>query len=322
MQSSARESGFTLVEVSVAASLVVAFALAFATSFGVAFGATRGNLLRQQAVGVLSEELEYVRAISWSELAMTEVETTAPMLDESGAELDGTSAGFAGSELLVSDASGVITPWRTYSRDGQEYLVWRYVTHVDGGLRRFVALVMWSEDGASESLLGSTLVSEVTGRANEGGVSTSAPGTPPTSSPTTTSTTTTTLPPTTTTSTATTTTTLPPTSTTVAGGTQMVIDGFTLELNRSAGKQTAGLDVRTTTGSAVGGATVYGIWSTTPAEEGYPLVVTQDTISSGRATFVHNDGHPTGTVVQFCVTSIVKSGYYYSGGTQCVTATW
>jgi len=56
MPISHRESGFTLIEVSVAASLVVMFALAFATSFGVAFGATRGNLLRQQATAVVTAQ--------------------------------------------------------------------------------------------------------------------------------------------------------------------------------------------------------------------------------------------------------------------------
>jgi hypothetical protein len=65
-----------------------------------------------------------------------------------------------------------------------------------------------------------------------------------------------------------------------------------------------------------------GTWSTTPTESGYPLSVQQVTSGSGRATFIHNDDHPSGTVVQFCVTGIVKTGYTYTGGIQCVTQTW
>ena len=77
MQIDDYESGFTLVEVSVAAILVVTFALAFASSFSVAFGAARGNLLRQQATAVVNEELEYVRALTWQELAIPGTLSTA-----------------------------------------------------------------------------------------------------------------------------------------------------------------------------------------------------------------------------------------------------
>ncbi len=315
MQPASRESGFTLIEVSVAASLVVAFALAFATSFGVAFGATRGNLLRQQAIAVVGEEFEYVRALTWPELAMTSVSTAAPMLDGSGTKLQGGDLGFGAEETLtVLPLTGVVTPWRTYVLDGQDYLVWRYVTHAGGGLRRFVVLVQWSEDGASESLVSSTMVSEVTARANEpGGVGTTVPGSPSTTTSSTT--TTTTLPPTTTTTSGTTTTTVP-------AGPELSITGFSLTLSRSAGKQTATLTVVTGSMSVVVGATVDGVWATSPTEDGYPLSVQQTTNGSGGATFVHNDGHVTGTVVQFCVTNIAKAGYTYSGGTQCVSATW
>jgi hypothetical protein len=74
-------------------------------------------------------------------------------------------------------------------------------------------------------------------------------------------------------------------------------------------------------GNAVG-AVVVGQWSTTPPEAGYPFTVNQVTSGPGRAVFVHNDGHVVLTVVQFCVTDIVLSGYSYSGGTQCVSAVW
>ena len=316
MNACRRESGFSLVEVSVAASLVVAFALAFATSFGVAFGATRGNLLRQTATGVVNEEFEYVRALTWTELAMSSVDTSAPLLDDTKQLLVGADVGFAGTETLAVFAdTGLITPWRKYIVDGQDYQVWRYVTHAGGGIRRFVALVTWSEDGASESLLSSTLLSEVTARANPGGVATTAPGTPPTSSTTTSSTTSTT------TSTTSTTTTTSITTTTVPG-VRMVIAGMNLSFNRGAGKQTATVDVVGIDLQVVSGATVYGIWSTLLAEDGYPVSAQQVTSGSGRATFVHNDGHPTGTVVQFCVTGIVKTGYFYDGGIQCVSGTW
>ncbi|HLE39763.1 MAG TPA: type II secretion system protein [Acidimicrobiia bacterium] len=187
MPISHRESGFTLIEVSVAASLVVMFALAFATSFGVAFGATRGNLLRQQATAVVNEEVEHVRSLAWPEVAMSSVDAAAPMLDATDTALLGSEAGFAGTEVLaVFPLTGAVHPWGTHEVDGQSYTVWRYVTHAGSGLRRFVVLVTWIGETAAETLLSSTLVSEVTARQNPGGVTT-------TTTTTTTSTTTTTL---------------------------------------------------------------------------------------------------------------------------------
>src|SRR3970282_3018538 len=105
MNACRRESGFSLVEVSVAASLVVAFALAFATSSGVAFGAARGTLLRQTATGVVNEEFEYVRALTWTELAMSSVDTSAPLLDDTKQLLVGADGGFAGHETAAGFAT-------------------------------------------------------------------------------------------------------------------------------------------------------------------------------------------------------------------------
>jgi prepilin-type N-terminal cleavage/methylation domain-containing protein len=115
------DDGFTLIEVTVAAILVVVFSLAFASSFSAALGASRGNLLRQQGTSVLNEELEYGRALDWSELAMSYVYTSAPMLNIAADSLDGAEAGFAGLEVLaVFPYEGAVTPLRTYVVDGQE----------------------------------------------------------------------------------------------------------------------------------------------------------------------------------------------------------
>jgi prepilin-type N-terminal cleavage/methylation domain-containing protein len=304
-----RDAGFTLIEVSVAAILVVAFALAAAASFGTAFGVSRGNLLRQQATAVVSQELEYVRTLAWSELAMASVDTGAPMLGSAGTTLLGSEAGFTGEEtLVVFTDTGLVTPYRTYDIDGDQYAVWRYVTHEPSGPRRFVVLVTWSNEAASDSLLSSTLITESTARGNTGAVVTLPDGSP---APTTTTSSTTTT---------TTTTTTPPTTTTTLPG--LVIESLSLTLSQSQDKQTATVLVDYASGGNAVGAVVVGQWSTTPPEAGYPFTVNQVTSGPGRATFVHNDGHIVLTVVQFCVTDIVLSGYSYSGGTQCVSAVW
>jgi len=308
------EGGFTLIEVSVAAILVVAFALGIASSFGAAFGVARGNILRQQATTVVNQEVEYARSLDWTQLAMASIDPDAPMLGSTGTSLLGSEAGFGADETLVLFAStGFVTPHRTHTIDGTNYDAWRYVTHSTEGSRRFVVLVLWSDEGSSESLISATQITEVSARANDGAIVTLADGSPAptttTSSTTTTSTSTTT---TSSTSTTTTTTTLP----------GLVIEKIELSFNVGSNTQTAQVYVDYATGGNASGAVVHGQWSTSPAESGYPFTVFQTTSGPGRATFTHVDGHPAGTTVQFCVTDIVLGGYSYTGGTQCISAVW
>ncbi len=306
------EAGFTLIEVSVAAILVVLFSLAFASSFSAAFGASRGNMLRQQATAIVNEELEYARALSWPETAMTYVYTSAPMLNFSSDSLDGTEVGFAGYEVLaVLPSTGAVAPLRTYSVDGTGYTVWRYVTHSASGMRRVVVLAEWSDEGASETLLGATLVSEVSARANAGGVTTTTTLAPPT--------TTTTVAPTTTTTTVAPTTT---TTTTLPLDPPLFLSQLTLSLGDNEDIPEAQAFVQDEFANNMNGATVYGEWSTSPVEPGYPFAVTMNTSGPGRAIFQNADDHAVGTIVQFCVTDIVLAGYSYSGGTQCVSEVW
>ena len=87
-------------------------------------------------------------------------------------------------------------------------------------------------------------------------------------------------------------------------------------------KQTANVFVKDDVGENLNGATVYGVWSMSPEEAGYPFDVSQVSNGPGRATFIHNDGHPDGVTVQFCVTNVVMTGFSYLGGLQCVSGPW
>ena len=306
------DDGFTLIEVTVAAILVVVFSLAVASSLSTAMGASRINLVRQQATAILTEELEYARALVWPEAAMTFVSTAAPLLNSTSDSLDGTEVGFDGFEVLaVLPDTGIVTPLRTYSVDRQDYTVWRYVTHSTGGLRRFVVSVNWADEkGTSSEMLGSTFISEITARTNSGGV--------------TTTTTTTTVAPTTTTTVAptTTTTVAPTTTTTVPADPPMAISAITVAIDYGNAKQTARVDVIDDQGANLNGATVFGTWSVDPTEAGYPFDVDTTTEGPGRATFIHNDDHPVGATVQLCVTDVYAAGYTYGDGVQCASGAW
>ncbi len=103
---------------------------------------------------------------------------------------------------------------------------------------------------------------------------------------------------------------------------ELVLLSMDLVIDYGNEKQTANVFVEDDEGQNLNGATVYGEWSMTPAEAGYPLGVSQNTSGPGRATFLHNDGHDDGITVQFCVTDIVMTGFSYSGGVQCVSGVW
>lgn len=300
MSARGRDSGFTLIETAVAAILVVIFALAFASGVDTGVGATRGVVLRQQATAIVNTEFEALRGIPWGLVAMSAVDPAAPMLDVDADTLLASESGLAADEVLASWTGGAIDPSATIVLDGQSYQVWRYVTHAGGGLRRLVVLVEWSDEGASESLLSGTLISEISISETTTTSSTSTTSTTSTSTTSTTSTTT----------------------TTTAPSDQLVVESITLSFQQPQDKQTAQVLIDDQFGNSVNGATVFGEWTTIPVEVGYPFSVLAITSGPGRATFTHNDGHDAGTTVWFCVTDVVLSGYTYSGGTQCVSGTW
>ena len=103
---------------------------------------------------------------------------------------------------------------------------------------------------------------------------------------------------------------------------ELSIESMDLVIDYGNDKQTANIFVLDDVGANLNGATVFGFWSISPEEAGYPFGVSQNSSGPGRATFIHNDGHPDGAIVDFCVTNIVMTGFSYSGGLQCVSNPW
>jgi prepilin-type N-terminal cleavage/methylation domain-containing protein len=158
----ASERGFTLVELLVSMFIVVLLFLAFGRALGGALQTSRDNRLAQEATGIAAEYVELARGLAWSELAMSSIDPTAPLLGSGGGAIDAAELGLAADEALVYTVDGVLSPKVVETVDGTPFTVWSYVAET-GELRRVVVEVEWElEDESRRSFRTSTLVSELT----------------------------------------------------------------------------------------------------------------------------------------------------------------
>lgn len=159
-----RDGGFTLVESLVAVLVLLVLVGAFGGLMSAALRSARVNHTTQIATAVAMEHVERARSLSWTELAMSSVDSGAPMLASGGTSLLGSEVGLPSNETLVVDAAGVIAPSNSTTVDSATYTVWQYVTEAGPGLRRVVVLVTWSFGEATLSHQASALISEVATR--------------------------------------------------------------------------------------------------------------------------------------------------------------
>jgi hypothetical protein len=128
----------------------------------IAMGGARDNRFHQDAVAVALTELEAARAVTWEELALTEVDATAPLLAASGVAVDGAALGLTSDEGLVVNGAGVVEPRSDLIVEGVPYTVWRYVSLPDRDSRRMTIEITWTDDGRDHSFLTSTLLTDAT----------------------------------------------------------------------------------------------------------------------------------------------------------------
>ncbi len=157
--------GFTLIEVAVAMMIALILMIGLTISVGNTLRAVRHNRSLQQANALALERLEFARAIPWDNLAManTALPTDPLLLDPVDRRLVGSEVDLPTDELLVEDTTdGWSDTYRTEVFDEQTFQVRTYVTEVDTGLRRVVAVVDWDIGDAQRQTFTSTLISEVT----------------------------------------------------------------------------------------------------------------------------------------------------------------
>jgi type II secretory pathway pseudopilin PulG len=162
------EHGFTIIEVLAGSLLAAIIVIAVGQSVSFAVRGARDNRFQQTATAISLTETEDARALSWDELAMTEVDVTAPLLAANQESISGDDLGLALDEGLALTEDGLVEPSEMITIDGVAYTVWRYVSLPDWETKRFTVQVLWIEEGIPHSRLSSTLVSDAT--ADEVGV--------------------------------------------------------------------------------------------------------------------------------------------------------
>ncbi len=163
MDFAVNERGFTIVEGLVALVLAVILFVALGASLNASFRSGREARIQEQATQLSIEGVETARSMTWDEVAMSTVEAGDPRV--AGSNLKASAADLPGNEALVIDASaGLIDPRRIETLDGQEFVVWQYVTEVDADLRRVVVIVNWSAGGTEREHHTSSLFSRARSR--------------------------------------------------------------------------------------------------------------------------------------------------------------
>lgn len=157
------DSGFTLIEAAVAASILIMLVAGFGYTLGGAFNGSHDNVVAQEATALAVEQIEYARSLPWDGVAMTSLATGAPM-DQTQGILLADEADLDEDESLVVDEDGRVSPTEVETIDGQSFTIWRYVSDAGGGIRRYLVIVEWSIDGVVSHHRNSTLISEASTR--------------------------------------------------------------------------------------------------------------------------------------------------------------
>ncbi|MEX0825188.1 MAG: type II secretion system protein [Acidimicrobiia bacterium] len=158
------DSGFSIIEALVAASILLVIFAGFGTTLGGAFNGAQDNDVAQEATALAVEQIEYARSLTWDGVAMTALASGAPAMDQTEGVLLASEADLEADELLVVDDDGWISPKEIETIDGQSFTIWRYVSDAGGGIRRFLVIVEWNLDGVVSYHRNSTLISEASTR--------------------------------------------------------------------------------------------------------------------------------------------------------------
>lgn len=157
------DAGFTLIEAVVATFVVILLFTGFGRAMDAAFDGSAENAAAQEATAIAVEQMEFVRSLTWPEIAMTGVPTDMPMVNRQTMQLLAAEADLDEDESLVTGEGALVAPFAVETVDHTTYSVWSYVSAA-GGLRRLVVLVTWEVDGVVTTYRTSTLISEVSTR--------------------------------------------------------------------------------------------------------------------------------------------------------------
>ena len=148
-----------LLEVVIGAALAVILLSAVAAMLVGAMSGARQVRLRQEAVALAGEQIDFVRGLEWTEVGMVSIDDTAPMID--GVSLLAAEVNLTEDEPLLVLDGGMVAPVSTVTADETGYTIWSYVTSLPDGLRRLVVLVTWEYGDSTQTHRSSTILSQV-----------------------------------------------------------------------------------------------------------------------------------------------------------------
>jgi type II secretory pathway pseudopilin PulG len=158
------DSGFSIIEALVAASILLVIFAGFGSTLGGAFNGAEDNDVAQEATALAVEQIEFARSLTWDGVAMTALASGAPAMDQTQGVLLADEADLVEDESLIVDGDGRISPKEIETIDGQSFTIWRYVSDAGGGIRRFLVIIEWQLDGVVSHHRNSTLISEASTR--------------------------------------------------------------------------------------------------------------------------------------------------------------
>jgi type II secretory pathway pseudopilin PulG len=161
----AGDGGFTLVETVVAITILAGVFVSAGAVFSRMLIGTLFSRQNQQAADVISEEIETLRAQSYSAVAMNAADLTGDpkITTESGVQYyDPDGAGPIVREKVVTAVGGVVTPHiAVVTRNSTRYTVSRYVTDpgdATGKYRRVTVVADWVSGNKTHTRRSSTFV--------------------------------------------------------------------------------------------------------------------------------------------------------------------
>jgi type II secretory pathway pseudopilin PulG len=160
----AGQEGFGLVELIVAVLLSVALLVALAGTLRSALSGSRDNRFRQEATSLAMERLEVARAVEWDQLAMSEIDSAAPLIDANEELLLAAAAELPEDETLRTCVTGTLEPRIDHAVQDVTFTTWTYVTQLSDTLRRVYVLVEWNGEDGERSHRTSTIISTISAR--------------------------------------------------------------------------------------------------------------------------------------------------------------
>lgn len=162
MKGNRAEDGFSIIEASMGLAIAAIAAVMFVGAMASTHRLSATNRQHQQATEVAVAELESARSLSWTALANSSFNSSAPLLVGTTPVLSATETGIPTDEALKIVTGAGVAPLQNKVVDGSTYTVWSYVTTSGYAtdVRRVVVQVAWSVAASNHQVVFSTLISQ------------------------------------------------------------------------------------------------------------------------------------------------------------------